>query len=229
MPDPVPDPVRDPVPDGRPVRLAIVNDYELVVRGTAALLAPYADRVRVVELASLEPVLGRVDVLLYDTFGQLQGDRADLAGLARSGECRVAVFSWNLDPALVTRALRSGAAGYIGKSVSAEELVGLIERVHAGEVVVPGPDATTGDGFGRWPGQEAGLSSRESEILGLITQGLSNDDILQRAFISRNTLKTHVRSIYRKIGVTRRAQAVVWGHAHGFVPSPAHVFVPEDT
>lgn len=82
----------------RPVRLGIVNDYELVVRGTAALLAPYDDRVQVVELASLEPVVSHVDVLLYDTFGQLQGDRVDVAGLTADRACPVVVFSWNTDP-----------------------------------------------------------------------------------------------------------------------------------
>ena len=211
----------------RPVRLGIVNDYELVVRGTTALLAPYDDRVRVVELASLEPVVGHVDVLLYDTFGQLQGDRVDVASLTTDRACSVVVFSWNTDPSLVARALGSGAAGYISKGVSAVELVGLVERVHAGERVTPTPHDPEGDGFGRWPGQEAGLSSRESEILGLITQGLSNEEILDRAFISKNTLKTHVRSVYRKLGVTRRAQAVVWGHAHGFVPTGTHAFRPQ--
>jgi two-component system, NarL family, response regulator LiaR len=215
------------VETARPVRLGIVNDYELVVRGTAALLAPYDDRVRVVELASLEPVVSHVDVLLYDTFGQLQGDRVDLAGLTADRASPVVVFSWNTDPSLVARALGSGAAGYISKSVSAEELVELIERVYAGERVAPAPHVPEGDGFGRWPGQEAGLSSRESEILGLITQGLSNEEILERAFISKNTLKTHVRSIYRKLGVTRRTQAVVWGHAHGFVPTATHAFRPD--
>lgn len=212
---------------GRPVRLAIVNDYELVVRGTAALLAPYADRVRVVELANLEPVVSDVDVVLYDTFGQAQGDRAELGRLTVGTPPRIVVFSWNTDAALVARAIAGGAAGYISKSVTAQELVGLVERVHAGETITPIPTEAAADTFGRWPGQAAGLSAREAEILGLITQGLSNEDILLRAFISKNTLKSHIRSIYRKIGVSRRAQAVVWGHAHGFVPRPGHVIGPD--
>jgi DNA-binding NarL/FixJ family response regulator len=72
--------------------------------------------------------------------------------------------------------------------------------------------------FGAWPGQALGLSERESEVLALICQGLSNDDITKRAYLSINTVKTYIRTLYRKIGVTSRTQAVLWGLDHGFEP-----------
>ena len=61
-----------------PIRVAIVNDYEIVVAGVAAMLEPYRDRVSVVELDAGLPVVSDVDVVLYDTFGQVQGDAMDL-------------------------------------------------------------------------------------------------------------------------------------------------------
>ncbi|MEO9323958.1 response regulator transcription factor [Nocardioides sp. C4-1] len=67
-----------------------------------------------------------------------------------------------------------------------------------------------------YPGLEA-LTKRELEVLRLITQGLSNDDIARELYITHNTVKSFVRSAYRKIGVTRRPQAVVWGFQHGLM------------
>lgn len=67
-----------------------------------------------------------------------------------------------------------------------------------------------------YPGLEA-LTKRELEVLRLITQGLSNDDISRELYITHNTVKSFVRSAYRKIGVTRRPQAVVWGFQHGLM------------
>ena len=69
-----------------------------------------------------------------------------------------------------------------------------------------------------WPGRTEGLSDRESEILALITQGKSNAEVAEITFLSPNTIKSYVRTIYRKIGVTSRTQAVLWGVRHGFVP-----------
>ena len=202
-----------------PIRIAVVNDYELVVLGVASALAPYADRIEVVELDSQLPLLSSVDILLYDTFGQVQGDAIDLDALGASSSRRVVIFSWNTDAHLVARALDAGAHGYVHKAVGAGALVDLLERVHGGEVVTPPESsASPDDEFGRWPGDREGLSARESEILSLITQGLSNDEIAERAFITKNTIKSHVRSIYRKIGVQRRSQAVVWGMTHGMAP-----------
>jgi NarL family two-component system response regulator LiaR len=204
-----------------PIRIAVVNDYELVVLGVASALVPYAERIEVVELDSQVPLISSVDIMLYDTFGQAQGDSLDLDALGASSSRRVVIFTWNTDPLLVDRALGLGADGYISKAVAAEELVELLERVHAGEVVTPPAEsAAVDDQFGRWPGDRDGLSARESEILGLITQGLSNDEIAARAFVSKNTIKSHIRAIYRKIDVARRSQAVAWGMRNGMAPHP---------
>lgn len=200
-----------------PVKVAVANDYAVVLAGVAAALAPYADRVEVVELDSRMPLATPVDVLLYDTFGQIQADAIDVGEIARGLAGRVAVFSWNVQPELVERALAAGVAGYIPKSVTAEELVDLIERVHAGERVVPVVEESV-ENLGTWPGRELGLTDREAEILALITQGYSNDEIAKHVYLGINTVKTHIRKAYRKIGVSRRAEAVLWGVDHGFRP-----------
>lgn len=204
-----------------PIRVAIVNDYDIVVAGIAAVLAPYESRVRVVELDSGLPVVSDVDVVLYDSFGQAQGDAIDLPDILGDAHPRLVVFSWNTDVDLVKRAVASGAAGYLDKSLDGPGLVSAIERVHSGETVLPtGPD---GDAFGRWPGDEHGLSARESEVLALICQGLSNQDIADTAFLGINTVKTYIRTLYRKIGTSSRTQAVLWGIAHGFEPDRTRV------
>ena len=62
---------------------------------------------------------------------------------------------------------------------------------------------------------------REAEVIGLITQGLTNEDIAARAHLSINSVKTYIRTSYRKMGVERRSQAVLWGVQHGFAPEAA--------
>ncbi len=68
-----------------------------------------------------------------------------------------------------------------------------------------------------WPGQREGLSARESEVIALVTQGYTNPEIAARTFITVNSVKTYIRSAYRKMGVERRAQAVRWGIEHGML------------
>lgn len=207
--------------------VAIVNDYELVVAGVAAVLEPFADRVEVVELDSSVPVISKVDVILYDTFGAVQGDRLDLEDLVRDGQAKVIVFSWNLQPELIRQALQRGASGYLSKSLSGEEIVDSIERVCSGEAVVPAETAEAQapehQAGGSWPGQARGLTAREAEVIALITQGLSNQEIADRSYLSINSIKTYIRTAYRKMGVTRRSQAVLWGVANGFEPRAVRV------
>lgn len=205
-----------------PVRVAVANDYTVVVAGVAAVLAPYADRVEVVELDVRMPLATPVDVLLYDTFGQIQADAVDVEEIARGLANRVVAFSWNVQPDLVSRALETGIAGYIAKSVTAGELVELIERVHAGERVVPAVRESE-ENLGTWPGREFGLTGREAEIMALIAQGYSNEQIARHVYLGINTVKTHIRKAYRKLGLSRRAQAVAWGIDHGLRPDVVRV------
>ena len=201
----------------RALRLAIVDDYAVVVAGVAAILAQ--EKIDVVETGASLPVISDVDIVLYDTFAQVQGVGIDLQDFVRDSGAKVVVYSWNLKPEMIEQALAGGARGYLSKVLTGPEVVGALERVMRGElVIITGENETSVGGVGDWPGRSAGLSPREAEMLALIAQGLSNQEIADRVFISLNTVKTYVRSAYRKIGVTRRPQAVGWAMGHGFEP-----------
>jgi DNA-binding NarL/FixJ family response regulator len=202
------------------IKIALVNDYDVVVFGLARILEPYADRLTIVEIDTNEPVVDRADIVLYDSFAQPESDRNEVADLVAGGRSRkVVVYTWNLHPDLVKQARRQGAAGYLSKSLPARELVGALESVHAGEVVISEPERRVSVVNGSdWPGRSEGLTDRESEVLALITQGMSNAEITDLTHLSANTVKSYIRSTYRKIGVGSRTQAVLWGVRHGFQP-----------
>lgn len=209
----------------RPLRLAIVDDYAVVVAGVAAFLA--AERIDVVETGALTPVITDVDIVLYDTFGQVQGVGIDLQDFVRDSGAKVVVYSWNLKPEMIEQAVAGGARGYLSKVLTGPEVVAALERVMRGEVVIiTGENETSVGGVGDWPGRSAGLSPREAEMLALITQGLSNQEIADRVFLSMNTVKTYIRSAYRKIGVTRRSHALMWGVENGFKPDTLRTVDP---
>lgn len=201
----------------RVLRLAIVDDYPVVVAGVASFLA--SESIDVVETGAMTPVLTEVDIVLYDTFGQVQGVGIDLQDFVRDSGAKVVIYSWNIEPEMVSQAMAGGASGYLSKVLTGPEVVAALERVVRGEVVVlTGEYETSVEGVGDWPGRSVGLSPREAEVLALITQGLTNQEIADRVFLSTNTVKTYIRSAYRKIGVERRPQAIVWGMANGFEP-----------
>lgn len=92
-----------------------------------------------------------------------------------------------------------------------------LERITTGStVILTGDNETSVGGVGDWPGRMAGLSSREAEVIALIASGLTNHEIADRAYVSLNTVKTYIRSAYRKIGVERRPQAILWAMENGF-------------
>lgn len=209
----------------RPIRLAIVDDHAVVVAGVASFLA--AERIDVVETDASLPVISDVDIVLFDTFGQVEGDGIDLEDFVRDSGARVVVYSWNLQPAMVEQAVAQGARGYLSKVLTGPEIVAALERVMAGDIVIlTGDHETSVGGSGDWPGRATGLSPREAEILALITQGLSNQEIANRAYLSINSVKTYIRAAYRKIGVTRRSQAVLWGVENGFRPDALRTVDP---
>jgi two-component system, NarL family, response regulator LiaR len=211
-----------------PLRVAIMDDYPVIVSGVQKLLAPYADRVNVVELVSMLPVSAEVDLLLYDTYSHEKAE-GQVVDVIEETDARVVLYTWQLREEAVSEALARGAAACLSKSLPAEELVTALERVHRGETVIsekPADDAPIAPDA--WPGKEFGLSPRESEVLALICQGLSNQEVADRAYLSINSVKTFIRSAYRKIGVQRRTQAVLWATEHGFLPQARRLLPGRD-
>lgn len=101
--------------------------------------------------------------------------------------------------------------------------------------LVPPPDRqasarsridTPAESVEAWPGRSAALSQREAEMICWISRGLTNDEIARLTFLSPNSVKSFVRSAYRKIGATRRAHAVLWGVAHDMRPERLPARVP---
>ncbi len=203
-----------------PIRIALVNDYDVVVAGVARMLDGYGDRIFIAELDTNKGVEDEVDVVLYDNFAQPEADRDEVDTLvANPRAARVAIYTWNFHPELMESARAKGVHGYLSKALPARELVTAIERVHAGEVVVSEAPLRSRVSPGlEWPGRGEGLTDRESEILALVTQGMNNAQVAELTFLSPNTVKSYIRTIYRKISVESRTQAVLWGVKHGFAP-----------
>lgn len=201
------------------VRLALVDDYELVVVGLAQMFAPYAGRVEIAELDADEPVTTPVDVALFDTFAQGEADRDAFGVLVSNPLVRHAVvYTWAFDQGLIDIALGRGGSGYLSKTLPAGDLVDAVERIDRGERVVSDAPSRRGATKGDWPGRNEGLTQREAEIVALITQGHSNLEIAALTYLSINSIKSHIRNAYRKVGVSTRAQAILWGVDHGFKP-----------
>jgi DNA-binding NarL/FixJ family response regulator len=203
-----------------PISVALVDDYDVVLEGLARMLDRYRDRVVIVEIDANEPVKDVADIVLYDSFAQPESDRDEISALVANPRAhRVVVYTWNFHPDLIQSARRQGVHGYLSKTLSARDLVAALEAVHAGEIVISDapPRARSAVGLD-WPGRAEGLTDRESEILALITQGRSNAEVAMLTFLSPNTIKSYIRTIYRKIGVASRTQAVLWGVDHGFTP-----------
>lgn len=205
-----------------PVRVVLVDDHEMVIEGLKAMLAPFKNRVRVVgeavgvdkalvAIASLKP-----DIVLCDV--RMQGASGlDLcrAVRERDPERKIILLSVYDDEQYLFQALRVGASGYLLKGISSDELVRQLELVHSGATAIdPGLAARAVDTAARlqrdefWPGARHGLTQRESEILSFVVTGLSNRGIANKLVIGDETVKSHLRAIYRKLGVSDRTSAV---------------------
>jgi two-component system, NarL family, response regulator LiaR len=198
------------------LRVTLISDDEIVRRGVVSMLHHYRDQIALVNLSrsSREPV----DIALFDTFTTGPGNGPNVARLISDPRIRkVVVYTWNFQPWLAGDLIRQGASGYLAKSLSAHELLTALRAVHGGRVVVAPDRRGNGDGTA-WVGQEDGLTAREAEVLSLIAGGLSNTDVAARMGLSINSVKSYVRSCYRKIGVESRSQAVLWGLTHGLGP-----------
>ncbi|HLU53912.1 MAG TPA: response regulator transcription factor [Pseudonocardia sp.] len=192
------------------------------MEGLKAMLSAFRSRVRVVgEAVGAETAMSVIDGLAPDIVlcdVRMQGSSGlDLcrAVRERKPECKVVLLSVYEDEQYLFQAMRAGASGYLLKRIGGEELVAQLERAHAGETVIdPQMAARAVDTAARlqrdeyWPGARHGLTQRESEILSFMVAGLSNRAIAAKLVIGDETVKSHVRSIYRKLDVADRTAAV---------------------
>ena len=186
----------------RPIRVTLVNDYEIIVQGLRRMLEPFSSRIEVVETQVGGVPDAPTDIALFDTFA---GRRYSLQRVRMMAQDRsigkVVLYTWDAPPAFRDDIGRHAIDGVILKAVTGEALVESLERIFAGESVgldelIESPTA-------------AALSEREQEVLALMALGLSNRQIAHELYLSVDTIKTHVRSVFSKLGVANRTQAAL--------------------
>jgi DNA-binding NarL/FixJ family response regulator len=198
----------------RPIRVALVNDYEIILRGLHSMLAPFAERIQVVEHDTDGMLGSKVDVALFDTFAS----RRD--ALERAREMidnrrvdHVVLYTFDAAEEFLEIARTIGVSGVVLKSATGDVLATAIERVVAGErfgldnVVRATRSRSTHD-----------LSLREQEVLALLALGKTNAEIGEQLFLSVDTVKTYVRRVFAKLGVNNRTQAAMHAAERSLAP-----------
>jgi len=204
------------------IRVVMADDHEMVLHGVKAMLAHFTDDVAVMGTATnLVDTLATVtkerpDVLLCDIrLGKDSG--LDLCRQAKALDPSIHVVFLTVyeDEQYLYQALRVDASGYVLKRIDGGELVGHLRRVMDGDVVIDptlagriAMSAARLDAGEFWPGAHLGLTQRESEVLSLLVANHSNKGIAGKLGVSEDTVKTHIRGLYRKLGVSGRGGAI---------------------
>ena len=200
------------------IRVLIVDDNPVIRRGVAALLSDAADIKVVGEAGDGHDAISLAasaspDVVLLDVRMPVMDGIAAAGPLSQ--RARVMMLTYTDDSDRVVEAIRQGASGYlVHGQFDAEELVARIRQLAAGDTVLsPTVVGTVFDALRRTPGSPdeasgpASLTGREREIMNLISQGLTNQQIADRFVLSEKTVKNHVNRIYGKLGASNRAHA----------------------
>lgn len=207
---------------GAPIRVILVDDHQMVLDGLRAMLGAHNEHIEVVAATTdptearrlvieFEPDIALVDVRMRAVSGlELCEELRRIAPLTKT-----VLLSVYDDEQYLFEGLRAGAAGYLTKQILTDELLAQLKRVTAGDIVVDpalaGRVALSAARLERgefWAGAGLGLTQRESEVLDLMVRGHSNRSIADRLILGEETIKTHIKSIYRKLEVTDRSQAV---------------------
>jgi DNA-binding NarL/FixJ family response regulator len=216
------------------IRALVVDDQEVVRAGFSALLdtqpdiavaASAANGAEAVRLAAEhDPDVVLMDVRMPELDG-IEATRQICAAAADGDGPRILILTtFDLDE-YVYDALHAGASGFLLKDVPAETLFEAVRVIAAGEALLaPAITRRLIAEFARLrprqqvrPEELDALTPRETEILGLVAEGLSNREIAERLVLSDETVKTHVSHVLGKLGLRDRAQAVVVAYESGLV------------
>ena len=228
-------------PRSGPIRVVVADDQALVRRGFATLIdleddievvGEATDGQQAVEAArSLQPDVILMDIRMPGLDG-LEATRQITTDDALAGVRVLVLTTFDLDE-YVFEALRLGASGFLVKHTDPDELVRAVRVVAGGEALLsPGvtkrlihqfASGPTVSGGGSAPSSEIAkhLTDREREVVALVAQGLSNEEIAEQWFVSQATVRTHVSRAMTKMYARDRAQLVVLAYQHGLATPPA--------
>ncbi|MDT2784797.1 response regulator transcription factor [Enterococcus asini] len=205
------------------IRVLLVDDHEMVRLGVSSYLS-IQDDIEVVGEAEngrigYEKALElRPDVILMDlVMEEMDGIESTQLILRDWPEAKILIVTSFIDDEKVYPAIEAGAAGYLLKTSTAHEIADAIRATQRGERVLE-PEVTTkmmDKMTGRYQVLYEDLTKREAEILMLIAQGKSNQEIADELFITLKTVKTHVSNILSKLEVEDRTQAAIYAFKHG--------------
>ena len=206
------------------MRFLVIEDHALVREGLVRLLAGYEDGAEVVESPEFEHALSVLneredfDLVLLDI--ALPGTDG-ISGLSILREqfpfLPVSMLSAFDDTLTVNRVLNMGAAGFIPKAYSSEQLLAAVRRILDGEVFRPeithasisDLEATLMPNAVHMLPEDMGLTDRQAQVLCLMVRGMSNRDIGEQLALSEGTVKIHATAVYKALGVSSRSQALV--------------------
>lgn len=187
-----------------PIRISVLTRRDIVARGIMMILADHPHQISVVPMPSLTDSRIAADVLVYDLALIHHLGRDHLSTMVRAADRRVVGLAPAAASPLRGIADELGVAGCVTLDVSSAELLGAVRRVAAGEMLTA-------------KGPKTPLSRREAQVILLVCQGLTNQEVSERLFLSMNTVKSHLRAAYRKMGVTSRPQAMLWCAEHDLI------------
>jgi len=211
------------------LRIVFADDHRLVREALAPFIQRLAPTVRLDEASTVDEAISllenntQCDLILLDLnmpgmdgfegFNRLQHVAPDTP---------IAVLSGSIDPSDVSQALAHGAAGYIPKTTAGTTLVNALQIILAGEIYVPPALMTAqavrgGGAAGTRETRTVPLAERQMDVLKALAEGLTNKEIARRLGIAEITVKVHLQSIYRKLGVSNRTEALAAALNRGLV------------
>nr|HET6902063.1 response regulator transcription factor [Ktedonobacteraceae bacterium] len=212
------------------IRVALADDQRLLREGLRTILEAAQDIIVVGEAedgmaATTLATTLQPDVMLMDIRMPLRDGIAATEAIHKTHPTiRILLLTTYDTPETVVDGLRAGAAGYLLKDCSAEELCSAVRTVARGQVVLQTPSAAQLLATLSLPtpapthtqGDSSGLTERERDVLQLVVRGRNNSEIAAELFVSEATVKTHINHIFSKLGARDRAHAVILAHQLGF-------------